>query len=334
MNQAHDAAYRARLTWRHRSGLGFEWLCRLAAWGALGILILLLGAIGYRALGWVSFDFLLRPNHYEADKAGMMGGLWGSIWLIGLSTLLSVPIGIGAAIYLEEYAKANWLTRQIQLNIANLAGVPSVVYGILGFTIFVRCFGLFDRPINLTLSLGFVDIPFRLPFGAVVLSGAGTLTLLSLPTVIIAAQEALRAVPPSLRHASYALGATKWQTIWHQVLPAAVPGILTGIILAMSRTLGETAPLAVLGVASQVTFAPGKIRGIADTLMHPEKLLAAPFDKFTAMPLQIYTWVDDPDRNIQQHVAAAGIVVLIIVLVLMNSVAIFIRQRFQQKIRW
>ncbi len=334
MSHSHDAAYRARLSRRHRSGLWFEWLCRAAAWGALGILALLLGAIGYRALGWVSFDFLLRPNHYEADKAGMMGGLWGSLWLIGLSTLMSVPIGLGAAVYLEEYAKSNWLTRQIQLNISNLAGVPSVVYGILGFTVFVRCFGVFDRPLNLTLSLGLVDIPFRLPFGAVVLSGAGTLALLSLPTVIIAAQEALRAVPPSLRHASYALGATKWQTIWHQVLPAAIPGILTGIILSMSRTLGETAPLAVLGVASQVRFAPGKITGLGDLVSHPEKLLAAPFDRFTAMPLQIYTWVDDPDRQIQDHVAAAGIVVLLVVLVLMNSVAIFIRQRFQQKIRW
>lgn len=334
MSHAHDPAYRDRLTRRHRSGLGFEWLCRLAAWGSLGILALFLGAICYRALGWVSFDFLLRANHYEAEKAGMMGGLWGSMWLIGLSTLISVPIGVGAAVYLEEYAKSGWLTRQIQLNIANLAGVPSVVYGILGFTIFVRCFGVFDRPLNLVLSLGFAEIPFRLPFGAVVLSGAGTLSLLSLPTVIIAAQEALRAVPPSLRHASYALGATKWQTIWHQVLPAAIPGILTGIILSMSRTLGETAPLAVLGVASQVTFVPGKIRGLGDAVLHPDKLLAAPFDKFTAMPLQIYTWVDDPDRNIQEHVAAAGIVVLLIFLVLMNSVAIFIRQRFQQKIRW
>jgi phosphate transport system permease protein len=326
--------YASRLVWRHRLGFVFEWLCRLAAWGALALLVVFLASIAMKAYGWVSWGFLARPNHYIAEKAGMMGALWGSVWVIGLTTVLSVPIGIGAAVYLEEYARPGWLTRQIQLNISNLAGVPSVVYGILGYTIFVRCFGLFDRPRELVLSLGFVDLPFRLPFGAVVLSGAGTLTLLSLPTVIIAAQEALRAVPPSLRHASYALGATKWQTIWHQVLPAALPGILTGIILSMSRTLGETAPLAVLGVASQVKFAPGQIHGLTDLLQHPDKLLRAPFDKFTAMPLQVYTWIDDPDAQIQEHFAAAGIVVLLVVLVLINSAAILIRNRCQQKIRW
>lgn len=326
--------YRDQLVWRHRFQLAFGWVCWSAAWGSLAILVFFLAAIWREAEGWVSFDFLVRANHYLAKEAGMMGGIWGSVWLIGLSTLLSVPVGVAAAIYLEEYAKPGWLTRQIQLNISNLAGVPSVVYGILGFTVFVRCFGAFDRPQDLVLSLGFIEIPFRLPFGAVVISGAGTLTLLSLPTVIIAAQEALRAVPASLRHASYALGATKWQTIWHQVLPAALPGILTGVILSMSRTLGETAPLAVLGVASQVTFAPGKIRGLTDLAVHPDKLLHAPLDKFTAMPLQIYTWIDDPDPDIQVHVAAAGIVVLLLFLVLMNSAAIIIRNRFQQKIRW
>lgn len=327
-------SYQSQLVWRHRFGLAFEMLCRLAAWGSLAVLVFFLAAIAYQAHGWVNWSFLIKANHYKAENAGMMGGLWGTVWLIGLSTLASVPTGIGAALYLEEYAKPGWLTRQIQLNISNLAGVPSVVYGILGYTIFVRCFGLFDRPQDLVLSLGFVDIPFRLPLGAVVLSGAGTLTLLSLPTVIIAAQEALRSVPPSLRHASYALGATKWQTIWHQVLPAALPGILTGVILSMSRTMGETAPLAVLGVASQVRFAPGEIHGLSDLAGHPEKLLQAPFDKFTAMPLQVYTWIDDPDAKIQEHVAAAGIVVLLILLVVMNSAAILIRNRFQQKIRW
>jgi phosphate transport system permease protein len=326
--------YRRRLAWRHRSGLAFEWLCRLSAWGARALLAVFLGAILYQARGWVDWSFLARSNHYLAEKAGIMPALWGSVWVVGLSAVLSVPIGVGAAVYLEEYAKSGWFTRQIQLNIANLAGVPSVVYGILGYTIFVRFFGIYERPQNLVLSFGFVDIPFRLPFGAVVLSAAGTLTLLSLPTVIIAAQEALRAVPPSLRHASYALGATKWQTIRHQVLPAALPGILTGIILSMSRTLGETAPLAVLGVAAQVRFAPGQIHGLWNLVQHPDKLLRAPFDRFTAMPLQVYTWIDDPEPLIQEHVAAAGIVVLLVVLVLMNSAAILIRSRFQQKVRW
>ncbi len=326
--------YDNQLVWRHRFGLAFEWLCRLSAWGSLAVLVVFLAAIAYQSAGWVSWGFLHRGNHYVAEEAGMMGGLWGTVWLIGLSTVASVPVGIAAAVYLEEYAKPGWLTRQIQLNISNLAGVPSVVYGILGYTIFVRCFGLFDRPLEMILPLGFVEIPFRLPLGAVVLSAAGTLTLLSLPIVIIAAQEALRAVPPSLRHASYALGATKWQTIWHQVLPAALPGILTGVILSMSRTMGETAPLAVLGVASYVPSAPGEIESLSDLVRHPEKLAAAPFDQFTAMPLQVYNWIDDPEVKIQEHVAAAGIVVLLILLVVMNSAAIVIRNRFQQKIRW
>ena len=158
-------------------------------------------------------------------------------------------------------------------------------------------------------------------------------TLLSLPVVIIAAQEALRSVPASLRHASLALGATKWQTIRYQVLPAALPGILTGVILSLSRAIGETAPIAVLGAATQLSYAPGSIEGIADAIQHPGKLLQAPFDQFTAIPLQIYTWVSNPQKKFE-NVAAAGITVLLAVLLLMNGAAVFIRQRFQKKIRW
>jgi len=304
--------YRSQLLRRHRFGLLFEWICRLAAWGALALLLLFLAAIVYQARGWVTWDFLWRFNHHQAEKAGMLAALCGSLWLIGISTLLSVPVGVGAAIYLEEYAKPGWLTRQIQLNIANLAGVPSVVYGILGFTIFVRCFGIYDRPQELALSLGFVDIPFRLPFGAVVLAGAGTLTLLSLPTVIIAAQEALRAVPPSLRHASYALGATKWQTIWHQVLPGALPGIFTGLILAMSRAIGETAPLITIGALTYIPFAPTGLDS-----------------RFTVLPIQIYNWVSRPQAPFLEN-AAAGIIVLLLVLLTMNSIAVVLRDRFQK----
>jgi phosphate transport system permease protein len=226
------------------------------------------------------------------------------------------------------------VTRQIQLNIANLAGVPSVVYGILGYSVFIRFFGLFDRPQTYELDLGFAAVRFHLPLGTVVLSGALTLCLLSLPVVIIASQEALRAVPASLRHASLALGATKWQTIRHQILPAALPGIMTGVILALSRALGETAPLAVLGAASHVDFVPGRIHGLRDLATHPDKLLQAPFDGFTAIPLQIYTWVNDNSRELRDSVSAAGIVVLLVVLIAMNGVAIYLRQRYQQKIRW
>jgi phosphate transport system permease protein len=327
----HDEFSRG-LAGRHRLGWIFEWTCRLATWGSVAMLAVLVLAIVGEAWGWLTWDFLTKSNSYKARDAGIMPGLWGSLWLIGLTGLFCVPLGVGAAIYLEEYARANWLTRQIQLNIANLAGVPSIVYGILGFTVFVRMFGV-DRQ-TWEVSLGFVDFEFTVPLGRTVLSGALTLTLLSLPVVIIAAQEALRSVPSSIRHAAYALGATRWQTIWHQVLPAAMPGILTGLILSMSRAIGETAPLAVLGAATQMTFAPGRITGPIDALTHPEKLARAPFDSFSAIPLQIFSWVNDQGRDFQEHVAAAGIIVLLVVLVLMNGSAIFIRNHFQKKIRW
>lgn len=326
--------YSQRLAHRHRLGLVFEWACRLAAWGSVLILAILLVAVSARAWNWLDWQFLTSPNDYEAERAGILGGFWGSFWLVGLTGLLTVPVGVGAALYLEEYAKPTWVTRQIQLNIANLAGVPSVVYGILGYSVFIRCFGLFDRPQTYEISLGFAAVRFHLPLGTVVLSGALTLCLLSLPVVIIASQEALRSVPASLRHASLALGATKWQTIRYQILPAALPGILTGVILALSRALGETAPLAVLGAASHVDFVPGRIHGVRDLVSQPGKLLQAPFDGFTAIPLQIYTWVNDNSRDLRDSVSAAGIVVLLVVLIAMNGVAIYLRQRYQQKIRW
>lgn len=329
----HGHSYERRLAGRHRLGMIFEWACRLTTFGALGMLAILLLSVGWKALGWLNWGFLTRSNHFIPEQAGIMPGLMGSLWLIGLTAIMSVPLGVGAAVYLEEYAKPTRMTKFIQLNISNLAGVPSIVYGILGFTVFVRMFGLRDRPEKFICSLGFTEFSFELPLGRVVLSGACTLTLLSLPVVIIAAQEALRAVPASLRHASLALGATKWQTVRYQVLPAALPGILTGVILSMSRAIGETAPLAVLGAAAQLSFAPGRIQGVGDAIQHPGKLIQAPFDQFTAIPLQIYGWINDT-KPVFEHVAAAGIIVLLLVLVLMNGAAIFIRQRFQKKIRW
>jgi phosphate transport system permease protein len=330
MSTPHDQFTRSLLQ-RHRQAAIFGWVCSLATWCSLVILAILLIAVTYRAAGWVSFGFLSRFDSYNPNKAGILAGLLGSLWLIGLTALFSVPIGLGAAIYLEEYAKANWLTRLIQLNVSNLAGVPSIVYGILGFTAFVRMFGIEKQ--TYALSLGFAEARFTLPFGRALISGALTLTLLSLPVVIIAAQEALRSVPSSIRHAAYALGATKWQTIRSQVLPAALPGILTGVILALSRALGETAPIAALGAATYITFAPGRIDSMSDVLQRPAGLLQAPFDPFTAIPLQIYNWINETDRDFQ-HVAAAGIVVLLMVLLLMNGTAIYIRQHFQKRIRW
>lgn len=284
--------------------------------------------------GWLTWDFLTRYNNYDPLEAGIMAGLWGSIWLIFLTALMAVPLGVGAAVYLEEYSRPTTLTRLIQLNIANLAGVPSIVYGILGFTVFSRMFGLFDgKNTIVSLKLLFVTLEIPLPLGPVLFSGACTLALLSLPVVIISSQEALRSVPGSLRHASYALGATKWQTISHQVLPAALPGILTGVILSLSRAIGEAAPLAVIGVAAQLSFTPGRITSLGDVIQHPVKLLRAPFDQFTALPIQIYSWINEASPNFE-NVAAAGILVLLATLLTMNGAAIFIRQRFQQKIRW
>lgn len=445
----HGDTYERRLIWRHRIGQGFEWLCRLATFGALGMLVVLLvfilvtsftpgrgegtTTVTYKSAsgaqdtastvvysvsnpiggqfefkdepgekikqfteadlrdgkvtfahdgrrsspifdlvvvtsgtaaeplkkigpanfpsdlsgpdvhlpppakpwGWLTWSFLTSYNSDEPTDAGILAGLCGSIWLVVLTGLMAVPLGVGAAIYLEEYAKPTRLTKLIQLNIANLAGVPSIVYGILGFTVFVRMFGTFDGS-ETVLSIGmlwFDSIDIKLPFGPVLLSGACTLALLSLPVVIISSQEALRSVPGSLRHAAYALGATKWQTIWHQVLPAALPGILTGLILSLSRAIGEAAPLAVIGVAAQLTFSPGHIEGLGDALQHPDKVVRAPFDQFTALPIQVNSWVNEAKPNFE-HVAAAGILVLLATLLTMNATAIYIRQRFRQKIRW
>jgi len=324
--------FAAKLAWRHRTGWLFAAVCRLATWASLLFLAVIIVAIVWQAWPRLTWGFLTRFDSYRPEMAGMLPGILGSFWLLTFTAVMCVPIGIGAAIYLEEYARPSRFTRFIQLNISNLAGVPSIVFGILGFTAFVRMFGMPQSKI--VLSLGFTDWRIPLPFGRSVLAGAMTLSLLCLPVVIIASQEALRSVPASLRHAALALGATKWQTISRQVLPAAMPGILTGVILALSRALGETAPLAVLGAATFITFAPGRLNSASDVAQHPERLLNVPFDQFTAMPLQIYNWVNEQTRDFQLHVSAAGIVVLLVILVLMNGTAILIRQHFQRKIRW
>ncbi|MCA8997101.1 MAG: ABC transporter permease subunit, partial [Planctomycetaceae bacterium] len=245
----------------------------------------------------------------------------------------------------EEMAPHNWLTKTIQVNIANLAGVPSVVYGLLGLTVFVRVFGIFQphalverwwgsQVTGLFYSDYYEDYLIKLPFGPVVISAALTLTLLILPVVIISAQEALRAIPPSLRHASLALGATRWQTIRHQVLPAAIPGIMTGIILSVSRAIGETAPLIVIGAPLYTTFAPGGLDSFSDIGKHPEGLIMAPFDGFVAMPMQIYGWITDADTELKTNVAAAGILVLLFFLLILNGLAITIRSRAGRHARW
>ncbi len=268
-----------------------KFLFFLATLFGLIVLVVLLYRILTQALGWLNMDFLNNFPSRRPEKAGIKAGLVGSLWLMVIVAPVSLILGVGTAIYLEEYAKKNRFTDFIQTNISNLAGVPSIVFGLLGLTLFVR----------------------ELNLGRSILAAGLTMSLLVLPVIVVAAQEALRAVPNQLREASYGMGATKWQTIYRIVLPAAIPGILTGSILALSRAIGETAPLVVLGIPTFLAHLP---RGI--------------FDTFTVMPMQIYNWTSRPQADFQ-HVAAAGIVVLLVVLILMNSIAIFIRNKFQKR---
>jgi len=318
---------------RNQFGRAFEWICLASTWVGMVVLVVLLASVIWKSWGWLSWDFLSHFDSFRPQRAGILAGIWGSLWLILLTTLISVPVGVGAALYLEEYAKGTWLTRLIQINLSNLAGVPSIVYGILGLTVFVRMFGLFGNNTVVDANPFSVTGRIPLPFGSTIISGALTLSLLALPVVIVATQEALRAVPSSLRHASYALGATKWQTIRHQVLPAAMPGISTGVILAMSRAVGETAPLVMIGIPTYLAATPGDISNVKDLVTNPQALIDVPFSMFTALPMLIYNWVRQP-REDYRSLAAAGIVVLLVFLMVLNSVAIYIRQRFQKQIRW
>tara|TARA_Y100001970_G_scaffold291239_1_gene427648 strand:+ start:2405 stop:3268 length:864 start_codon:yes stop_codon:yes gene_type:complete len=279
-----------RKTWER----WFKVLCKAFTWMSLLILLTLLIHVSLEGISRVSIDFLDSYPSRFAYKAGLKSALLGSIWLMGLVFLISVPIGVSSAIYLEEYESKGWLSRLIEVNISNLAGVPSVVYGILGLAIFVRFFGL-DRSL---------------------LAGSLTMSLLILPVIIISSREALRAIPQSIRFGSLALGATTWQTIWHHVLPPAIPGILTGVILAMSRAIGETAPLIMIGALTYVAFLP-----------------ETPMDPFTTLPIQIFNWASRPQEAFQE-VAAAGIIVLLVVLLIMNTAAVIIRHNTQKKVNW
>jgi phosphate transport system permease protein len=268
-------------------------VCLGLAIGLLGVLLVDVAIDGAGSLTW---DFVTSFTSISADQAGIKAALWGTVWLMGVCIVFIVPVGVATAIYLEEYADSTkWWNRVIEVNIQNLAAVPSIVYGILGLAFLVR------GPLGL---------------GPVILAGGLTLGLLVLPVVIIAAREAIRAVPPSIREGSLALGATQWQTIRRQVLPAAIPGIATGVILALARAVGETAPLIVVGAATVVAFNPSGVN-----------------DFFTAMPIQIFDWISRPqtDTNDYRPLAAAGILLLMILLLLMNSIAIWLRNRYEQK---
>ena len=281
-----------QLRQRERRGRVMHGLFAAATFLAVVVLVVLLVSIFLDGFDWLSWRLLTEMPSRKAEAAGLQSALIGTLWVIVLTALMALPVGIGAAIYLEEYAPRNWWTRVLQTNIANLAGVPSVVYGLLGLGVFVNVFG----------------------FGRSIISGSLTMALLILPVIIIASQEAVRAVPLSLRQAAFALGATKWQVARHHVLPAAFPGILTGVILALSRAIGETAPLLVVGAAGYIAFNPDRLT-----------------DQFTVLPIQIYNWTGRPQQEFKE-LAAAGIIVLLVVLLGMNALAIFLRQRFGK--RW
>ncbi len=253
---------------------------------------------------WLTPQFLVTPMSSKAEFAGVRTAILGSLWLVGIALLFALPIGTGAAIYLQEYAPKNWFTRIIQTNINNLAGVPSIVYGMLGLAIFVRVM----EPFTSGSIFGITDTN-----GRTVLSAGLTMGVLVLPLIIINAQEAIKAVPDSLRQAAYGVGATKWQTVWHHVLPNSVAGILTGSILALSRALGETAPLIVVGASTFISVDPN-----------------GPFSKFTALPIQIYQWTTRAQSEFHA-IAAGAIIVLLVLLLTLNATAILLRNRFQRK---
>ncbi len=286
-----DAARTAFHRRRRLAGSVFAVVCgaaTLVGVVALAVLLADVFADGFREL---DVAFLTSFASRFPERAGIKAALAGSIWIVSLTALIAFPLSVAAAIYLEEYAPRSWVTRAIQTNIANLAGVPSIVYGILGLALFVRALGL-DRS---------------------VISGALTLSLLVMPVIIMAAQEALRAVPSTIREAAYGLGATRWQVVRTQVLPMAMPGILTGTILALSRAVGETAPLIMVGAVGFLAFTP---QGLSDS--------------FTVLPLQIYNWVSRPQDEFRA-LAAAGIIVLLTLLLTMNAVAIILRNRYSSR---
>ena len=258
--------------------------------GIVGLVTLLVQVL-IQGVPWLSLHLLTDYPSRHPEQAGLKAAIFGTIWIMGLTAAFTIPIGVSAAVYLEEYAPKNWLTTVLEINISNLAGVPSIVYGLLGLGLFVQLMAL----------------------GKTVIAGSMTLTLLVLPIVILASREAIRAVPNTYREAAYALGADQWQVIRSVVLPAASPGILTGTILAMSRAIGEAAPIVVISGLVYLTFVP-----------------SGPLDRFTALPLQIFNWASRPQEDFRD-LAAAGIIVLLVVLLTMNAVSIVLRNRFQTR---
>jgi len=285
-----DATFDLRRDRRRRWGTVLAVIFFLATVFGVVVLATLLVDVALQAAPWLDAQFLTGLSSRFPDRAGIRAALLGSLWMMGLTALIAVPLGVASAVYLEEYAHEGWFLRLVQVNIANLAGVPSVIYGILGLAIFVRYASL----------------------GSSLLAGAMTLSLLILPIIIISTQEALRSVSSGIREAAFALGATRWQVIWSHVLPAAAPGILTGVILALSRAIGETAPLIMVGAAGLVAV--------------PQNVM----DPFTVLPIQIFNWTARPQDEFQ-GLAAAAIVVLMVLLLSMNLTTILLRNHFESQ---
>ncbi|PAP77110.1 phosphate ABC transporter permease PstA [Rubrivirga marina] len=276
---------------RRRRGGVLRGLSLAAVVVGLGTLVALLGQVLVEGIPWLSADLLFEYPSRIAERAGLKAALAGTFWLMLVTAAVAVPIGVGAAVYLEEYARPGRFLDLVTINIANLAGVPSVIYGVLGLAVFVRVLG----------------------FGASFVAGGITLALLVLPVIVIATQEALRAIPKGVRESAYALGATRWQVVRAHLLPLAAPGALTGIILALSRAIGETAPILVVGAATFLAFLP-----------------ATPLDAFSALPVQIYNWASRPQDEFR-GLAAAGILVLLAVLLVLNGLAIWLRDRAESR---
>ena len=286
-----QSEFQRRQARRKWMGRGFHGLCLLSVCIALGMLAVLLIYLLQQGVTGIDWSFLTSFPSRHPDKAGIKAAMLGSIYVVLVAGVVSFTLGVATALFLEEYATRSKFAKIAKINIANLAGVPSIVYGILGLQIFVHSMHL----------------------GSSVLAGGFTLALLVLPIVIVAASEAVRAVPPSLREGSYALGATRWQVIWHMVIPQAFPGILTGVILAVSRAIGETAPLIAMGALTFVPFTPD-----------------SPLSRFTVLPIQIFNWTSRPQEGFRET-AAAGIIVLLVILLVMNAGAVILRNRFQNK---
>ncbi len=269
----------------------FGIFCTLIGLVVLAIFLLDIIIEGAQRINW---DFLTSLPSRRASRAGILTAWVGTLWILVLTTIIAFPLGVSAGVYLEEYAKKSKMANFLEINIANLAGVPSIIYGLLGLEIFVR----------------------QMRLGGSLLAGALTLSLLILPIIIVTTREAIKAVPRSIRDGSFALGASKWQTVWYQVLPASFGGILTGIILALSRAVGEAAPLIVIGALAYVPFTP-----------------SSPLDEFTVLPIQIFNWTSRPQEEFLTN-AAAAIIILLIITFMLNGIAVYLRNKQQKKVKW